>query len=164
MWANLAREENALLSKYLVKTRGSTQPKFGIAGFSLTAVLQWPSPGKNSRFFQPLSALATLFKGIFGQRSCYCENWGSTIYIWVKRNSQSWVLLEQSVFYISHQEDKQYCRLWLQKNNCLGFKQSPIISLKPAVFNTAERNTRRDRGHQQCQIWIIKLRKVRTVW
>lgn len=34
MWDNLAREVHALLRKYLVKTRGLTQPKFGIAGFS----------------------------------------------------------------------------------------------------------------------------------
>lgn len=40
MWANLAREENALLRKYLAKTRGSTQSKCGIEGFSHTAVLQ----------------------------------------------------------------------------------------------------------------------------
>lgn len=73
MWANLAREENTLLRKYLIKTRGSTQPKFGIAGFSDTAVLQWPSPGKNSRFFQPLSVLAALSKDIFGQQAVFLK-------------------------------------------------------------------------------------------
>ncbi len=48
MWASLAGEENALLRQYLVKTRGSTQPKFGIGGLSHTTVLQWPSLGKKS--------------------------------------------------------------------------------------------------------------------
>lgn len=74
MWANLAREENAFLRKYLVKSRGSTQPKFGIAGFSHTAVFQWPSPGNNSRFFQPLSVLGAHSKIIYGKLSCYGQN------------------------------------------------------------------------------------------
>lgn len=74
MWANLAREENAVLRKYLVKSKGSTQPKFAIAGFSHTAALQWDSLGNNIRFFQPLSVLGAHSKGIFGEQSCYFQH------------------------------------------------------------------------------------------
>lgn len=74
IWANLAREENAVLRKHLVKSIGSTQPEFRIAGFNQTVALQWLSPENNPRFFQPLSVLGAHSNGIFGQQSCYCQN------------------------------------------------------------------------------------------
>lgn len=83
--ANLAREENALQRKYLDKSWGSTQPKFGIAECSHTEVLKWPSPGNKCKFLQALSVLGQqsnkvcllevllLHSGAINGYSCSCS-------------------------------------------------------------------------------------------